>query len=129
MTLGTILHLTIVLVTLFYVTAWLKRGIVERLLPHSHVDLGVRHAIGSLVRYAVLSLGFIFILQTAGIDVSTVTVLLGALGIGVGFGLQSITNDFVSGSILLFKRPIKVGDRIGVRNVHGDLVNISPPRS
>jgi len=125
-TLGTVLYLTIVVVTLFYVTGKLKTWVVERLLSGSHVDLGVRHAVGSIVRYVVVSLGLIVILQTAGINLSTLTVLFGALGIGVGFGLQSITNNFVSGIILLLERPIKVGDRIEVGEVHGDVVNISP---
>jgi len=124
--LGTVFYLTIVLTGLFYVTARLKTWIVERLLSRSQVEVGVRHAVASIVRYIVLAIGFIVVLQTAGIDVSTLTVVFGALGIGVGFGLQSITNNFVSGIILLFERPIKVGDRIEVGTVNGDVVNISP---
>jgi small-conductance mechanosensitive channel len=125
-TLSTVLYLAIVIVSLFYVTGKLKNWVVERLLSGSHVDLGVRHAVGAIVRYIVVSLGLIVILQTAGINLSTLTVLFGALGVGVGFGLQSITNNFVSGIILLLERPIKVGDRIEVGEVHGDVVNISP---
>lgn len=125
-TLGTVLYLTVATVALFYVTRRLKTWVVERLLSGSPVELGVRHAVGAIVRYVVVSLGLIVILQTAGINLSTLTVLFGALGIGVGFGLQSITNNFVSGIILLLERPIKVGDRIEVGDVHGDVVNISP---
>jgi small-conductance mechanosensitive channel len=65
------------------------------------------------------------ILQTVGIDLSTITVLAGALGVGIGFGLQNITNNFVSGIIILFERPIKVNDRIEVGNITGDVVRIS----
>jgi len=125
-TLGTLLYLMILVVALFYATAKLKTWIVERLLLRSQVDLGVRHAIGAIVRYVVVAIGLIMILQAVGINLSTLTVLFGALGIGVGFGLQSITNNFVSGIILLLERPIKVGDRIEVGGVHGDVVNISP---
>jgi small-conductance mechanosensitive channel len=125
-TFGTVLYLTVLVIALFYATAKLKTWIVERLLSRSHVDLGVRHAIGAIVRYIVVAIGLVIILQTAGINLSTLTVLFGALGIGVGFGLQSITNNFVSGIILLLERPIKVGDRIEVGDVHGDVVNISP---
>ena len=125
-TLGTMLYLTVLVVALFYATAKLKTWIVEGLLSRSHVDLGVRHAIGAIVRYIVVAIGLVIILQTAGINLSTLTVLFGALGIGVGFGLQRITNNFVSGIILLLERPIKVGDRIEVGDGHGDVVNISP---
>lgn len=122
----TLLYLAVLTVLLFVATAKLKTWMVERLLVSSRVDIGVRHAIGTITRYGVLTAGLILILQTAGIDVSTLTVLFGALGIGIGFGLQNVTNNFVSGLILLFERPIKVGDRIEVGNVHGDVVNISP---
>ena len=67
--------------------------------------------------------GFIVILQTASIDLSTLTILAGALG--VGFGLQNIPNNLVSRFILLIERPIKVGDRIEVGPMTGDVVNIS----
>jgi len=122
----TLVYLAVFTVLLFIATAKLKTWIVERLLASSRVDIGVRHAIGSIIRYFVVTIGLVVILQTAGIDVSTLTVLFGALGIGIGFGLQNVTNNFVSGLILLFERPIKVGDRIEIGNVHGDVVNISP---
>lgn len=125
-TLGTILYLGVFAVLLFALTAKLGDWIVTRLLSTSRVDIGVRHAVASMVRYAVITIGMLIILQTAGIDLSTLTVLAGALGIGIGFGLQNITNNLVSGIILLFERPIKVGDRIEVGEVHGDVVKISP---
>ena len=125
-TLGTMLYLTVLVVALFYITGKLKTWIVEGLLLRSQVELGVRHAVGNIVRMVFLAFGLIIILQTAGINLSSLTVLFGALGIGVGFGLQGVTNNFVSEIILLLERPIKVGDRIEVGNVNGDVINISP---
>ncbi|WP_455245173.1 mechanosensitive ion channel family protein [Petrachloros mirabilis] len=125
-TLGTLIYLSALTVLLFVITAKLRTWIVTTLLSTSRVDIGVRYAVGSIIRYVVVTAGLVIILQTAGIDLSTLTVLAGALGIGIGFGLQNITNNLVSGIILLFERPIKVGDRIEVGDVHGDVVRISP---
>ena len=124
-TLWTLVVLGILLFLLFSITHWLKVWIVKSLLANSSVEMGVRLAVGTIVRYIVIAVGVIVILQTTGIDLSTVTILAGALGVGVGFGLQNVTNNFVSGFILLIERPIKVGDRIEVGPVTGDVVNIA----
>ncbi len=110
---------------LFYLTNKLKNWVVYKILSNSKIELGVRLAVGTIIRYLVLVLGLIIVLQTVGIDLSTLTILAGALGVGIGFGLQNVTNNFVSGIIILFERPIKVGDRIQVGDVNGDVVNIS----
>ena len=121
----TIVSAVVLFTLLLWSTNKIKNWIVLTLLAKSRIDIGVRQATGSIVRYVFIAIGFIVILQTVGIDLSTVTVLAGALGIGVGFGLQTITNNVVSGLILLFERPIKIGDRIEVGQVTGDVVNIS----
>jgi small-conductance mechanosensitive channel len=124
-TLWAILYLVILLVLLFYLTAKLKYFIVARLLAKSSIEIGVRQAVGSIIRYGVVAVGFVIIFETVGIDLSALTILAGALGIGVGFGLQNITNNLVSGLIILLERPIKVGDRIEVGKVVGDVLKIS----
>jgi small-conductance mechanosensitive channel len=124
-TLWAILYLVILLVMLFYLTAKLKYFIVARLLAKSSIEIGVRQAVGSIIRYGVVAVGFVIIFETVGIDLSALTILAGALGIGVGFGLQNITNNLVSGLIILLERPIKVGDRIEVGKVVGDVLKIS----
>ena len=125
-TLGTLLYLIVLIVLLVYVTGKIKHWVTDRLLARTQLEVGVRQAVGSIVRYGFIAVGFAVILQTAGIDLSALTVLAGALGIGVGFGLQTIANNFISGLIILFERPIKVGDRIDVGGVTGDVVEISP---
>ena len=124
-TLWSVLYFLILLFLLFYVTAKLRKWIVYNLLANSKIDIGVRIAVGTIIRYIVLVIGIIIFLQSAGINLSAITVLAGALGVGIGFGLQNITNNFVSGIIILFERPIKVGDRIELGDVSGDVVSIS----
>jgi small-conductance mechanosensitive channel len=124
-TLWTIVYLIAFTFLLFYLSGKLRKWLVYKLLSKINLELGIRIAFGTIFRYLVLVLGLIIILQTVGIQLSTVTILLGALGVGIGFGLQNITNNFVSGIIILFERPIKVGDRIEVGQIAGDVVNVS----
>lgn len=124
-TIWTFSYLSVLLVILYYVTIKLNKIIVYKVLAKSKIDLGVRVAVGTIIRYTVLTVGFIVIIQTMGINLNSITVLLGALGVGIGFGLQNITNNFVSGLIILFERPIKVGDRIELGKVTGDVTMIS----
>jgi small-conductance mechanosensitive channel len=124
-TLWTIIAVILLFVLLHFVTSRMQRFVVHKLLAKSRYDIGVRMATGSIIRYVTLTVGAIVILQVAGVNLSTLTILLGALGVGIGFGLQTITNNFVSGLIILFERPVKVGDRIEVGGVAGNVVNIS----
>ncbi|SDM59316.1 Mechanosensitive ion channel [Geoalkalibacter ferrihydriticus] len=123
-TLGTIIYLVVFLFLLFYLSGKLRRWMVENALTRTRMSIGVRQATGSIIRYFVLVIGFVVILQTAGIDLTTLNVLAGAAGIGLGFGLQNIVSNFISGLIILFERPIKVGDRIVVGNIEGDVIHI-----
>ena len=125
LTLWTIIYFLFLAFILLYFTKKLKNWIVHKLLKKSKIDIGVRLAVGTIIRYLILTLGFIIVIQTVGIDLSTLTILFGALGVGIGFGLQNITNNFVSGIIILFERPIKVGDRIELEDIEGDVIKIS----
>ncbi len=124
LTLWTLLYLLILLVLLLYLSGRMRRWITDRLLARTSIPIGRRQAIATIVHYLVVVVGLLIILQTAGIDLTTLNVLAGAIGIGVGFGLQNIANNFISGLIILFERPIKVGDRIEVGDVEGDVTNI-----
>ena len=125
LTLWSVVYFLLLIFLLFYLTAKIRKWVVYKLLAKSKTDLGVRIAVGTILRYIVLVIGFIIVLQTIGLDLSAITVLAGALGVGIGFGLQNVTNNFVSGIIILFERPIKVGDRIEVGDVSGDVMSIS----
>jgi len=124
-TLWTLLYFIFLAWLLFFSTAKLRKWMVYKVLSQSKIELGVRLAVGTIIRYGVLILGLLIVVQTVGINLSAITILAGALGIGIGFGLQNVTNNLVSGIIILFERPIKVGDRIQVGEVFGDVVNIS----
>lgn len=113
------------IVMLIYLSSKFRKLLVNQVLARYNLDIGIRQSIGTIVRYTILVLGFTIIIDSAGIDLSSLTVLAGALGVGLGFGLQNIANNFISGLIILFERPIKVGDRIEVGDINGDVVNIS----
>lgn len=119
-----ILYLIFLTVALIYISKKLRVLVIERLLEHTKLDQGARLAVGTISRYFILFIGFLVILQTVGINLTTLNVLAGAIGIGVGFGLQNVASNFISGLIILLERPIKVGDRIEVDNINGRVIKV-----
>lgn len=124
LTVWTLLHLLVLSALLIYISGKVKRWTSGIILKRTSMAMGRREAIGSITSYVVLIVGFLIIIQTAGIDLTTLNVLAGAVGIGVGFGLQNIANNFISGIIILLEQPVKVGDRIVVGDVEGDIILI-----
>jgi small-conductance mechanosensitive channel len=120
-TLWTLLYVIALVLVLTFISRIVKRWMINTILARRQLELGVRQAIATIFQYAFVLVGFLIILSTAGIDLTTLNVLAGAVGIGVGFGLQNIANNFVSGLIILFERPVKVGDRIQIGDVTGDV--------
>ena len=114
-------------ILIFGFTIWLSMKIATfvqfilnvDLLPRVDLPRGVPQTISRLARYAVITVGAVVASAAAGLDISKVTIIVGALGVGVGFGLQNIVNNFVSGLILLFERPIRVGDTLDIHNTGG----------
>ncbi len=92
--------------------------------PRFQLERGVDYTLSTLMRYLILLLGFLFGLAAIGVDTTKFTIVAGALGVGIGFGLQNIVNNFVSGLILLFERPIKVGDLVQVGDQTGLLKQV-----
>lgn len=111
-------------VLLVFFSGKLKTVFVNQIMSRYSDDIGVNQSIGTIFQYAAILIGGLIIIQST-IELGSLNVLAGALGVGIGFGLQNITNNFISGLIILFERPIKVGDRIEVGQVTGDIVRIS----
>jgi len=114
-------------VVLFGITVWasflvsrMVRFVLEEEV-YSRVKLapGLHYSISKMVNYAILVIGFFIGIALLGFDLTRLTILVGAFGVGLGFGLQNIINNFVSGLILLFERPIKVGDVIQLAGNEG----------
>jgi len=108
---------------------WLSTKLVRFVLDHEilpRLDLrtGVPIAISTIVGYLLVVTGFVLALAALGIDLTKVTLLAGALGVGVGLGLQSVVNNFASGLILMVERPINVGDQIDIGGVLGEVRRI-----
>ena len=103
---------------------FLKRGILN-LLSRTQIEEGTRYIFARVTQYTVIIFGALLAFQFVGIDLSGLAVIFGFLSVGIGFGLQNITSNFVAGLILLFERPIKVGDRLVVGDAEGDVVEIN----
>jgi potassium efflux system protein len=105
--------------------SWIvQAALAEGLLSQRQLEPGVRISIARLVHYAFVLIGFLLALATLGVSLREVTILAGALGVGIGFGLQTAVNNFVCGLILLFERPIKVGDYIQLGEQWGKIKHI-----
>jgi small-conductance mechanosensitive channel len=107
-----------------YLSRFLCFILNEDVFPRTKVSHGVRYATTRLIDYLIMVFGFLIGVGLVGIDLTKVTVLIGAFSVGIGFGLQSVVNNFVSGLILLFERPIQMGDTIEVGNILGTVRRI-----
>lgn len=124
-TLWTIISVIILVFLLVIIVTRISRLLEKKLLVKKKANNGVGHGIAILFKYSFIIVGTIVIVSSSGVNLSVLTVILGTLGVGIGFGLQSITSNFISGIIILFEGPIKIGDRIEVGDTSGDVVKIS----
>src|ERR1044071_7063161 len=105
---------------------WSSALIERRMASRRHIDPGLRYTICRLVRYLVVTVGLLVALKQAfAIDLTSIAVIFTALSVGIGFGLQYIAADIASGFILLFERPIRIGDRITIGEDEGDVQSIN----
>jgi len=128
-TVGSVLQLVVMVLLLVLVAGRLSRWTLNKLLARTAMHAGQRVAITGLVHYAVLVVGMVVILQNAGINLTAFAVVASALGVGIGFGLQNIISNFISGLIILIEQPIRVGDRIELAGVEGVVKEIGARRT
>ncbi|UCB54161.1 MAG: mechanosensitive ion channel [Thiotrichales bacterium] len=105
-------------------TGWIKRQLESNWLPKTTMERGAREAMVTITGYVMFVIAALAALSVAGFDFSNIAIIAGALSVGIGFGLQNIVNNFVSGLILLFERPIRKGDWIQVGTTEGYVQDI-----
>jgi len=115
----------IVLTVLLAVNSWFRAQLERSWLLRTNIDRGAREAVATISGYIGVALALIISLSITGVEFGNLAIIAGALSVGIGFGLQNIVNNFVSGLIILFERPIKTGDWIVVGNTEGFVKRIS----
>ncbi|HSF04688.1 MAG TPA: mechanosensitive ion channel domain-containing protein [Methylomirabilota bacterium] len=122
--LGDVLAFAITIYGAFLVSSLVRFALEEDVFPRLNLRAGLPYALSNFVRYAVVFAGFILAVAALGLNLDRITILGGAFGVGVGFGLQNIVNNFVSGLIVLFERPVRIGDAVQIGEVQGEVRRI-----
>jgi small-conductance mechanosensitive channel len=122
--LGDVLAFVATLVGALVLSRVLRTLLEDDVVPRLPAGRGVGYALTTTVHYAVLLLGFLLAISAAGVDLNKVSLLAGAFGVGIGFGLQNVVNNFVSGLILLYERPVQLGDMVEVGGTTGEVRRI-----
>lgn len=102
-----------------------RRIVMKRIVRRSGANLGPINSVLILSSYVIIIVTVITAVQWSGLHLGSIAVIFGALSVGIGFGLQNIVNNFVSGVVILLERPIKLGDRIVVDGIEGNIVDIA----
>lgn len=122
------LGLLIFSIGIIYITflfSWITQILLMNLVLIGRIlDKGARFSITRLVHYVIICIGFLIAISSLGLDITKLTIIISALGVGIGFGMQGIVNNFISGLILLFERPIRVGDTIEIEGKWSEIKKI-----
>jgi small-conductance mechanosensitive channel len=124
LTLVQIFLLVALLLGVFWISARTKSFLFNRFLVNSGLDRSLQYAVSQIVSNIVLVVGVFIVLDNAGIHLATLAVFAGAVGVGIGFGLQNIASNFISGLVILAERPITIGDRVEVAGITGQVQQI-----
>src|SRR6266480_125522 len=116
--------LVALLIAVFWISSRTKHFLFNRLLADSGLDRSLQYAIAQILSNIVLVVGVFIVLENTGIHLAALTVFAGAVGVGVGFGLQNIASNFISGLVILAERPITIGDRVEVAGITGQVQQI-----
>jgi small-conductance mechanosensitive channel len=122
---SSVIMFVIVITVFFLFSRLLQRVLKNKILTRFRIDQGTQYTLFRISHYIIMIIGCLFAFQFVGIDLSGLAVIVGLLSVGIGFGLQNVTSNFISGLILLFERPIKIGDRITVGHTEGDVIAIN----
>lgn len=123
---ATLIQGVLILALALIVSRWLSALLERRIAKRAQIDPGIGYTIGRLTKYVLTTVGVLIFLQVSfSIDLTSLAVVFTALSVGIGFGLQFIAADIASGFILLFERPIRVGDRITIGEDEGDVQSIN----
>jgi small-conductance mechanosensitive channel len=122
---GAIIRAVVVLVVGLALARLFLRWLNDRYLPTTAMDVSARNSFAMIARYIAIILAVLWGLASLGIGMERIALLLSALSVGIGFGLQAITQNFVSGLILLAERPVKIGDLVRIGTDEGDVKRIS----
>ncbi|MGD8780153.1 MAG: mechanosensitive ion channel [Ignavibacteria bacterium] len=115
----------LIFVLFHFVAKFVTSKLLSKILVKFKIEQGLVFTLQRVSQYIIVFIGMVVAFQFIGIDLSGLAVILGFLSVGIGFGLQNVTSNFISGLILLFERPINVGDRVTVGNTEGDVININ----
>ena len=122
-----LLLLILIILVATVVSRYARRFLQKRVLPRFHIDLGLQYTLLRVVHYVIVALGVLYAMKIGfSVDLTSVAVILGFLSVGIGFGLQYLAADIASGLILLFERPVRIGDRLRFEDgIEGRVAKIS----
>ena len=123
-TLGDVVAFFIILWLSWVLARFVSFVLSEEILPRLHMKTGVPYALTTFTRYVIIAVGFIAAISVLGIPLDRLTIVLSALGVGIGFGLQGLVNNVVSGFVLLTERPVRLRDKVEVEGVLGHVSSI-----